>query len=147
MDKIQFTNLLLEDSAGPFEAPIPEYEGEPKFLLSPVSAGDKERWREQFKMCPRCGGLGMFPTDKRALTCPRCQGRDGQPSYGKKEIRLAVLTEIVHGWSDFLTAEGMEIPYEPRMLDHLADDQEMFYAIMRAAESLYKRRREVEEGN
>jgi hypothetical protein len=149
MDKIQFTSLLLEGGgAGPFEAPVPEFEGEPKFSLSPVSSEDKERWREQFKMCPRCGGLGMFPTDKRALTCPRCQGRDDQPSYGKKEIRLAVLTEILHGWGpDFLTVEGVAIPYSPTMVEHLATDQEAFYAILKAAEGLYKHRRTVEEGN
>jgi hypothetical protein len=145
MDKIQFTDLMLEGATGPVETTIPEFEGA-KFLLSPVSTQDKERLLKQHKICPICGGYGVVPTSTGK--CPRCHSREGLPSYKNPEICLAVLTEIMHGWSNLLTVEGTEIPYEPKWVERLfASDSNNFFTILQAASNLYMQRRQVEEGN
>ena len=152
MDKLQFTTLLFEEANGPYEVAIPDFEGDPKFLLDPISPEDTERWREQFKMCPRCGGLGMLPTDKRLLNCPRCHGQDGQPSYSQLAVRQAILEEKVHGWTGFFvvspaTHETVEMAFQPDRIRRFANDPDAFWAIHRAAVGLFKQRREVEAGN
>jgi len=145
MDKIQFTNLMLDGVTGPVETMIPEFEGA-KFLLTPVSMADKEGWFKEHKICPICAGWGVVPTSTGK--CPRCHSREDLPSYRSAKVRLAVLTDILHGWSDFFTVEGREIPYEPKWVEALfASDWNNFDAVMRAASNLFIQRRTVEEGN
>jgi len=136
MTKRILTDLFLTDSAEPIEVEVPEFGC--KFTLVPIRQSDRERWQKQFRMCPACGGVGFFPGDKRLLACHKCKGNPG-PSLADRDIRFAVLKEVVQGWSGLVTDTGKEVPFSEGVLAKFSAEYEYFNILLNAAAALVKK--------
>jgi hypothetical protein len=137
---IVVTDAWLSGQRDPVPTAIPDLAGEPVFLLRPTDEEERLRIAEQAGYCARCEGEGRITagTDRRGqpmlITCPRCRGR-GLPMLSP-EVMRAVVRQVVHGWSGWLSAEGHEIPYSEQMRDRIAVHRALYAVLVARAQDL-----------
>jgi len=152
MAQITFTDAWLAGAAEPQETEILDEQGKlvmsGKWTLLPVDDSRRKAWQQRYHLCQKCGGLGFLPFGKYAPRCPACGGRDGQPSFSDPKVRRGIFEEIVLEWKEFTTKNGTDIPYTKVLAGRMAEEhQDVFFAVLRAAEALHKVRQEGDEGN
>ena len=108
-----------------------------EFLIKPSNAADRRRRQKDFKMCPKCNGLGVLPLGESAPKCPFCHGRPEQPSMDQPTIQLAIAEEICLGWRGVPSDGGAELDFtQENLAENVAAFPQLFWSMIRVSDAL-----------